>query len=176
MREPRPAGVPQLYGDVAELLAGATERSLLTEAPGKSGARLERLVIGGQSYMLKHLDLAEDWTMRASGSLRGAPLELWERGILARLPDCFNQPIVAVSAERTAGQARAGGCAVLMHDVARWLGPVADDPIPLAQHESFLRHMAVLHAAFWNCGSECEVVPPMHRYLELSPWLAEAEN
>src|SRR5580698_8157445 len=61
-----------------------------------------------------------------------------------------------------------------MHDVAPWLVPVADDPIPLGQHESFLRHMATLHAAFWNCGSECEVVPAMHRYLELSPWLAEA--
>src|SRR5580698_8157444 len=63
-----------------------------------------------------------------------------------------------------------------MHDVAPWLVPVADDPIPLGQHESFLRHMATLHAAFWNCGSECEVVPAMHRYLELSPWLAEAEG
>jgi hypothetical protein len=162
--------------DLDELLAAASSREVVADAPGKSGASLERLQIGDSSYVLKHLSLADDWTMRASGSLRGAPLELWERGILARLPDCFNQPIVAVSAERSAGQARAGGCAVLMHDVARWLVPVADDPIPVGQHESFLRHMAVLHAAFWDCGSECEVVPPMHRYLELSPWLAEAEN
>ena len=36
----------------------------------KSGARLERLVIGGEPYVLKHLDLAQDWTMRASGCLR----------------------------------------------------------------------------------------------------------
>ena len=50
--------------------------------------------------MLKHLDLAGDWTMRASGSLRGAPLELWERGILDRLPDCLNQPIVAAGRAR----------------------------------------------------------------------------
>ena len=47
---------------------------------GKSGARLERVVIAGQPYVLKHLDLAEDWTMRASGCLRGAPLLAWERG------------------------------------------------------------------------------------------------
>src|SRR5208337_1851029 len=71
------------YGDVAELLAGATERKELAEVPGKSGATLERLVIGGRDYVLKHLDLADDWTMRASGCLRGAPLVLWERGILA---------------------------------------------------------------------------------------------
>jgi hypothetical protein len=162
--------------DMDELLAAASGRAVVADAPGKSGASLERLQIGGSSYILKHLNLADDWTMRASGSLRGAPFELWERGILAQLPDCFNQPIVAVSAERSAGPVRAGGCAVLMHDVARWLVPVADDPIPLGQHESFLRHMATLHAAFWNCGSECEVVPAMHRYLELSPWLAEAEG
>ncbi len=47
--------------------------------------------------MLKHVDLSGDWTLRASGSAaqRGA-LELWERGILGRLPGCFSQPIVGV--------------------------------------------------------------------------------
>ena len=76
--------------ELADLLAGATERAGLDEAPGKSGATLERVVIDGQAYVLKHLDLGRDWTMRASGCLRGAPLVLWERGILAppaRLPE-----------------------------------------------------------------------------------------
>jgi hypothetical protein len=36
--------------------------------------------------------------------------------------------------------------------------------------------MAAMHAAFWDCGAEVDVVPAMHRYLELSPWLAEAET
>jgi hypothetical protein len=163
----------QVLPDVAALVAGATERSPLDGAPGKSGARLERVVIGGQRYVLKHLDLAEDWTMRASGDLRGAPLTLWERGILARLPGCFNQPIVGVAREPGAG--RSGGCAVLMRDVARWLVPATDAPITLAQHLRFLAHMAALHASFWDCGAEFDVVPAMHRYLELSPWLARAE-
>ena len=162
---------PQL----ADLLAAATSREVVTGAAGKSGASLERLRIDGRDYVLKHLDLACDWTMRASGSLRGAPLELWERGILDRLPGCINQPIVAVAPEPPAGRAPAGGCAVLMHDVSPWLVPVTDDLIPLHQHESFLRHMAALHAAYWDGGRELEVVPAMHRYLELSPWLAEAE-
>jgi len=159
------------YGDVdplTELLAGATERKELAEVPGKSGATLERVVIGGRDYVLKHLDLAEDWTMRASGCLRGAPLVLWERGILGRLPDCFNQPIVGAARER-------GGCALLMHDVTPWLVPATEAPITLAQHARFLRHMAALHAEFWACGSEFDVVPAMHRYLELSPWMATAE-
>src|SRR5690242_17336679 len=82
---------------LAELLANATERTGLDEVPGKSGASLERVVIDGQDYVLKHLDRSGDWTMRASGCLPGAPLILWERGILARLPGCLNQPIVAAA-------------------------------------------------------------------------------
>jgi hypothetical protein len=162
------------YRDVAELLAGATDRTVLADAPGKSGARLERLVIEGERYVLKHLDLAEDWSMRASGSLRGAPLVLWERGILTRLPACLNQPIVGAAPEARAG-ARWGGCALLMRDVSPWLVPATDAPITTGQHERFLRHMAALHAHFWDCGPEYEVISSMHHYLELSPWLAEAE-
>jgi len=159
---------PSSSASAAELVAGATSRTSLTEGAGKSGARMERLVIAGQPYVLKHLDLAEDWTMRASGCLRGAPLVAWERGLLARLPACFNQPIVGVLREDR-------GCALLMRDVTPWLVPVSDEPIGMDQHLRFLRHMAALHAAFWACGGECEVVPVMHRYLELSPWLATAE-
>ena len=156
------------FASVAELIAGATERTSLTEGAGKSGARLERVVIGGQPYVLKHLDLAEDWTMRASGCLHGPPLALWRTGALGRLPDCISQPIVGVASEPDE-------CAVLMHDVTPWLVPATDQPIPLVQHERFVEHMATMHATFWGCGPELDVVPAMHRYLELSPWTAEAE-
>jgi hypothetical protein len=169
MPDRRPAAdPPRAYDDLAGLLAGATGRAELAGAAGKSGATLERVVIGGQDYVLKHLDLGEDWTMRASGSLHGAPLALCQRGLLARLPDCFNQPIVGVAPEPR-------GCALLMHDVGRWLVPVTDEPVSLAQHRRFLAHMAELHAAFWAGGPELDVVPVMHRYLELSPWTARAE-
>jgi len=161
--------------DLASLLRGATSRTVLEDAPGKSGARLERLVIDGQPYVLKRLDLADDWTMRASGCLRGAPFELWRRGILDRLPGCLNQPIVAVDATPPSAGRPSGGCAVLMHDVARWLVPATDEPVPAGQHATFLRHMAELHAAFWGGGAELDVVPVTHRYLELSPWTGEAE-
>jgi hypothetical protein len=167
---------PAVFASVAELIAGATERTSLTEGAGKSGATLERVVIGGQPYVLKHLDLAQDWTMRASGCLRGAPLLAWERGLLARLPGCFNQPIVGVALTGGDGSVPSGGCALLMRDVAPWLVPVTDEPISLDQHLRFLRHMAALHAAFWACGPEFDVVPAMHRYLELSPWMAQAES
>ena len=175
-------GPPRRYRDVAELLAGVTGRTALDGGPGKSGARLERVVIGGRGYVVKHLDLSADWTSRASGSLRGVSYELCERGILGRLPVCLNQPIVGVAlGERPPGPEPGAGPAwppasvLLMHDVTRWLVPATDEPIPLAQHLRFLRHMAALHAAFWACGPELDVVPEMHRYLELSPWMAQAE-
>jgi hypothetical protein len=171
---------PRRYRDVGELLAGVTGRTPLDGVPGKSGARLERVVIGGQDYVLKHLDLSRDWTLRTSGSLRGAGMELWERGILARLPSCFNQPIVGAAPDEPGpepgrGPAWPRGYVLLMHDVTPWLVPATDEVIPLAQHVRFLRHMAALHAAFWDCGPEFDVIPEMHRYLELSPWMAQAE-
>jgi hypothetical protein len=173
MSEPAPPTAP--VGRVEDLVAAATVREVMVEGAGKSGARLERLVIDGHRYVLKHLDLADDWTLRASGCLVGPPLVLWDRGILARLPSCINQPIVGVTRLAGGSGTRSGGCVVLMHDVGSSLIPVNDEPISLQAHLRLLDHMAALHAAFWDCGGDCEVVPVMHRYLELSPWLAEAE-
>lgn len=153
-------------GSLAELLAGAGDRAPM-ETVGKSGARLERVTIGGLPYVLKHLDPDRDWTLRAAGVPGGASVELWRRGVLDRLPDCFDQPIVAVAHGEVS--------ALLMRDVTPWLVPATDDPVPLAQHERFLDHMAALHAAFWEAGPEIDVVPPDRRYLELSPAMAAAE-
>jgi Phosphotransferase enzyme family len=161
--------------ELADLLARATERGPLDGAPGKSGAAMERLVIDGQPYVLKRLDLARDWTLRASGCLDGPPLVLWQRGILDRLPGCISQPIVGAVQQAATSTYPSGGCLLLMRDVTPWLVPANDEVIAESQHTRFLRHMAELHAAFWDCGEECDVVPAMHRYLELSPWMAQAE-
>jgi hypothetical protein len=62
-----------------------------------------------------------------------------------------------------------------MRDVAPDLIPAVDDVLPLATHLRLLDHMAVFHATFWQAGEEFDVVPVMHRYLELSPWTSLAE-
>jgi len=161
---------------VDELLAGATDREPMIGGAGKSGARLERVTIDGERYIVKYLDLADDWTMRAAGSLSGAAMTLWRRGMLARLPECINQPIVGVAMNRSEPSGGpSGGSSLLMRDVGEWLVPVEDDPIPLEQHLRFLDHMSAMHAKFWGGGAEIEVVPAMHRYLDLSPWTAQAE-
>lgn len=174
---PDPVTAPPVARSRAELLAGAVDREPLAGGAGKSGARLERVTIAGERYVVKYLDLADDWTMRAAGDLHGVALTLWRRGLLAALPDCLNQPIVGVAVDQaTASGGPSGGCTLLMRDVARWLIPVTAEPITLDQHLRFMDHMAGMHAAFWDGGVDIEVVPVMHRYLELSPWMAAAER
>jgi len=160
--------MPEVLASLDELLAGATDRQVITDGAGKSGAVLERIRIDGEPYVLKHLDRTRDWTMRAAGVLDGVSPMLWQRGILTDLPDCFDQPIVAVA--RTPS-----GSSLLMRDVSDWLIPVSDDLVPRDDHLRVLDHMAQMHAHFWHAGPEIDVVPAMHRYLDLSPWTAEAE-
>ena len=149
---PAPLTPVALAADIDELLAGATSRTPFDDAPGKSGARLERVVIAGESFVLKRLDLADDWIMRSAGLLRGSPCELWARGVYDRLPDCFNQPIVGVAVSPGTGTAPSGGCVLLMRDVSRWLVSASDEPISVDQHLRFLAHMARLHATFWGAA------------------------
>ncbi|WP_183094621.1 phosphotransferase [Nocardioides stalactiti] len=153
---------------VEALVAGATDRQPL-DGPGKSGARLERLRIDGVPLVLKHLDRDGDWTLRVADVPGTATVALWRLGVLDALPDCFDQPIVAVA--RDAARPTLAG--ILMRDVGEWLVPATDDPVPLDQHARFLDHMAALHATFWE--QRIEVVTPETRYLELSPRMAAAE-
>ncbi|HOZ57679.1 MAG TPA: phosphotransferase [Nakamurella multipartita] len=164
--------MPVVLTRIAELLEGLHDLEPLADAPGKSGARLSRGTRDGVPYVVKITDERSDWTQQASGVLGGPVVPLWRRGILDRLPDCLNQPIVGVAHEGTWGRWRT---AVLMHDVGRWLVPAVDSPIPLSVHQRQLAHLATLHASLWAPGPEFAIVPELHRYLELSPWTAQAQ-
>jgi hypothetical protein len=157
----------EIAGSVDELLAGATEVTEIDSA-GKSGARLDRAIVGGEPRVVKYLDPATDWTMRAAGLDTSPTLVLWQRGILHRLPDCFNQPIIGVAQEGDV-------TVLLMRDVGDWLVPVTDDPISMDQHLRFLDHMATMHASFWETDLDIDVVDSRTRYQELSPHTAERE-
>src|SRR5581483_12480978 len=89
---------------------------------------------------------------------------------------CFDQPIVDVAHDPDLGP---GGhdTVLLMRDVGAHMVPEGDEPLPLAHHRSFVEHMARLHAAFLGFDDRWELVTPMQRYFELSPWtgIVEAE-
>jgi hypothetical protein len=176
MSVPEVAAVP-VTGSLADLLRSATDREPLLDNAGKSGAYIERVTLDGVRYVVKYLDLSQDWTMRAAGVLRGATLELWTRGLLDALPDCFDQPIVAVAVGQRNGDAGGSNVtALVMRDVAAMLVDSDGTVISAATHEQFLRHLAALHARFWEAGPEIDIVPAMTRYLELSPWTAIVEE
>jgi len=160
--------VRDVLDSVDALVAGAVDRRPL-EGPGKSGARLERVTIDGEPFVLKHLDHDADWTLRVAQIPGSATVALWRAGVLHELPDCFNQPIVAVAQDAQ----RPTLSAILMRDVGPWLVPATDELVPVEQHERFLDHMAALHAAFWE--RRIDIVAPADRYLELSPRMAAAE-
>ncbi|HEY5013133.1 MAG TPA: phosphotransferase [Acidimicrobiia bacterium] len=147
----------------------------MTHTDSKSGARFERVVIGGESFVVKYLDLRDDWTMRSTGQLEYAPVALWRRGLLDRLPACFEQPIVGVGYADTDGE-QGKRVALLMRDVGAWLVPDGDAVLSLDLHLQLLEHLAVLSAAFWGGGHDLEIVPMTNRYLELSPWTAITET
>lgn len=164
--------MPAVLPRIADLLDGLDGLEPMAQAPGKSGARLSRGTRDGKRYVVKLTDDRSDWTQQASGVLGGPIVPLWRRGILDRLPGCLNQPVVGVAHEGTWGRWRT---AVLMIDVGRWLVPPVDDPIPLTVHQLHLAHLAALHASLSEPGPEFDIVPEMHRYLELSPWTAQAQ-
>lgn len=155
---------------VDQLLVDA-ERRMPLDSAGKSGARLERVVIDGAPYVVKYLDHEADWTLRAAAVPGSAVVELWRRGILDALPACIDQPIVAAAHDRE----RPTLSAILMRDVGDALVPVCDDPITLGQHETFVDHMAAIHAEFWETERDIDVVTAERRYLELSPRMAAVE-
>jgi hypothetical protein len=151
---------------VDDLLADAGS-SVPFDSNGKSGARLEKVTIHGEPYVVKYLDDG-DWSARAAGIPEGPIVEVWRRGLLAMLPDCIHQPIVGI--------ARTDVTVLLMRDVSAWLVPSTDALISVEQHELFLDHMARVHAAYWHQPADLiDVVSPVRRYLELSPSMARSE-
>src|SRR5262245_907756 len=94
---PRPVAA-----SVDQLVAGATAREPLGH-DGKSGAALERVTIGDERFVLKHVDLAHDWIMRQSGDLRGYSITIWSSGALDLVPDCIDHAYVGAARERGRG-------------------------------------------------------------------------
>ena len=127
---------------IAELLADVESTETLEMADGKSGVRMERVRIDGESYVVKYLSLADDWIMRITNDHSLRPLQVWESGLRERLPRCIDDATVAMGLDDPDGDRRTARLAILMRDVGEWLVPEGHDPIPLDQHRLFLTHMA----------------------------------
>ncbi|HEY3096079.1 MAG TPA: phosphotransferase [Acidimicrobiia bacterium] len=144
-------------GSVDELLAGATSRESFAHSDGKSGVPMERVVIDGEHFVVKHVSVENDWIMRATGDLGCRPLLVWRSGILERVPASIDHCFAGVAPEGR-------GAAILMRDVSPWLVPEGEEPISIEQHGRFLDHMAELHATFWDWEDTIGLVPFESRY------------
>jgi hypothetical protein len=132
---------------VSQLLVRASAREVVSPSDGKSTSAFERVRIDGQQYFLKRLSPASDWIMRATGDHVHRPYLIWAAGIMDRLPACIDPAVVAMEVQGSGEEAE---LRILMRDVAADLVPEGDAPVPRAQHEGFIDHLAELCAAFWG--------------------------
>ena len=110
------------------------------------GGALQRVVIAGERFVLKHVDHRDDWIMRQTGDVGCIPVRVWESGVLDLLPDCLDHATVGAARE-------AGHGAVLMRDVGRWLVPAGEAPVSEEQHLRSLDHLAALDTAASGAGT-----------------------
>jgi hypothetical protein len=152
-----------------DLIGGATERVPFTSSDGKSGVPMERVVVDGERYVVKHVSIDNDWIMRATGDVGCRPLLVWRSGLLADVPEVIDHCFVGVAAEPR-------GAALVLRDVAEHLVPEGDGVIPLEQHHRFVDHMAQLHAAFWGWEDTVGLAPLGNRYTSFTPEVAACEE
>jgi hypothetical protein len=168
--EPTPRPVA---ASVEELLDGATCRRPFLHSDSKSGAPFERVEIGGEPHILKHVHIDHDWTMRAFGATTCIPVDVWRLGLMDVLEERIDHATVAVAA----GLGRDGlGGALLMRDVAQSMVPAGDDPLPLEHHLQLLDDLAGLGARMWGWTGGVGLLPPANRWLPFNDAFIAAEE
>jgi Phosphotransferase enzyme family len=160
-------------GSIDELVADATLREPMDKNDdSKSGSTFERVEIGGERFVLKHLCVYDDWLARATGDLACRPLLVWESGLLDALPTCIDHAVVGAAG----GMGRGGHeVALLLRDVGGQLAGDGGGMLPPDQHATFIDHMAQLHATFWGWTDTIGLQPLTHRLYELSPLTTDVE-
>jgi hypothetical protein len=165
---PRPVA-----SSVDELLDGVTVRRPFNPDDARSSTHFEHVEINGDRFVLKHVHLDDDFTMRVSGDLGCRPLRVWEAGLVDAAPDAIDHAIVGAAR----GDGRNGwGAALLLRDVSDELTPVGDDPLPEAQHLTFLDHLAALSARLWGWEDDLGLLPHRYRWWFFSPPMVETER
>jgi hypothetical protein len=134
---------------------------------GNSGATLERVTLAdGTAGIAKRVVPGGDWLGRVAGG-RAITAELWNAGVLQRLPATIETGIVNVEPD-------GDGWRVVMRDLAGSL-IAPEGPISRERHREVMAAAAALHAAF---AGECvEAGIALERHLAISsPAVAAAER
>jgi hypothetical protein len=147
---------------VEELLSGATLREPFAHMDSKSGVGFERVVMDGESYVVKYVHIDNDWTMRFWHDSSPIPLEVWRAGLMDTTPDHIVHGMVGAAG----GLGRDGlGAALLMRDLSDVLVPAGSDPLPLGTHVALIDGMAALAARMWDWSDTVGLMPLANRWL-----------
>jgi hypothetical protein len=156
----------RVVGSVAEMLDGAANRTVIDAPDGKSGNWLERVDLGGETLVVKHVSIASDWIMRITGDRVFWPFRIARGGMLDRVPAEIDHATVAMALD---GEGSDGQLAILMRDVSAELIAEGDAPVSVEQHRGFLDHMAALHATFWGARDDVGLMTLAQRVGCFSP-------
>ncbi|MCU1346165.1 MAG: aminoglycoside phosphotransferase [Acidimicrobiia bacterium] len=157
---------PPVLGSIAELTAGAVDRTAVHAPDGKSGASLERLTINGQACFLKSVSYNDDWLMRVTHDTRQWSALVWRAGLYHRCPEVIDHTVMAMALEGDGPSAR---LAFLMRDGGPDLIPEGDDMVDLTVHRCFIEHMAAMHARFWGWSDTLGLCQLSHRFNFFAP-------
>jgi hypothetical protein len=151
---------------VTSLLVDVVRREPLAAADGRSGSRLERVVLaGGRALVVKYVSAASDWIVRATHD-QGRVAELWSEGLLARVPAAIDHTILGVERDGS-------GWTGVMRDASAAL--LADEArLDRTASRRVLEAAAALHAAFWD-DPPLALCSMVDRYRFLSPATARRE-
>jgi hypothetical protein len=165
---PRPTA-----GSLEELIAGATTRGPFVPGETRSDSPFERVEIDGVGYVLKHVHLDHDFTMRVSGDLGSRQLRAWQAGLMDAAPDLIDHAVIGMAT----GDGRNGwGVAILLRDVATELLPVGDGPIAEEQHLALLDACAGLSARLWGWEDDLGLLALDRRWSFFSSEAIEGER
>lgn len=144
-----------------ELLAGVTHREPFFVSDSKSGSPFERVHIEGESFIVKHVHIDDDWTMRFNGDVGCKPAQVWQAGLMDVLPERIEHGVVGVAA----GLGRNGwGASLLMRDLSDALVPPGDAVLSMDQHLSLLDDLAALSARLWGWTDDIGLTPLSSRW------------
>ena len=159
---------PQAWvaASVEELVADATDRVVVRTSDAKSGARFERLLLGGVPHFLKVLSAEDDWIMRVTGNDSHWELKAWTAGLYADTPAVIDHTVVGMALDGSGPSAR---LSILMTDCADDLVPPGDEKLPPGHHAGFIDHMAAMHAHFLGWRDDLGLNDPARRWLFFAP-------
>jgi hypothetical protein len=144
-------------------------------ADSLSGSRFLAVETDGVApgrYIVKRINAAWDWIMRATDDRQGRAVVAWQAGLIGALPPEITTGYIACARD-------GDGWAVLMHDLSAALVPSGDDPIVADDHALILDAMAAMHVTFWEQPQRADprlgFCDLRHHYREFAPAVAERE-